>query len=222
MAEYLRRVASEPLAMPDGTLVRLKPTTLASWRRSYLKGGFEALMPKGRSDLGTSRRIDADLGADIQAMRAEHPRAGAKLIHERLVEEGHVAPGELSVATVPRWFRNNPMPEGTGAPAKERRAFEAARVNGIWQADTLYGPHVGTPARRAYLQAIIDDKSRKLVAARFVEHDDAASFQGTLRAAVASHGMPEKLLVDYAAENAKPQFPAKPLAGAPPVPSLAA
>ena len=196
MAEYFRRVSAEPVGLPDGTRVRLKASTLASWRRRYLKLGFEGLMPKGRSDLGTSRRIDADLAADIWAMRAESPRISAKMAHERLVEEGYVAAGELSVATVQRWFRNNPMPEGGASEAKDRRAFEAARVNGIWQADTLHGPHVGTPARRAYLQAIIDDKSRKVVSARFVAHDDAASFQGTLRAAVASHGVPEKLFVD--------------------------
>lgn len=196
MAEYFRRVCTEPVGLPDGTRVRLKPSTLASWRRRYLKLGFEGLMPKGRSDLGTSRRIDADLGADVQAMRAEHPGISAKMVHERLVAEGHVAEGELSVATVQRWFKNNPLPDGEAAPAKDRRAFEAARVNGMWQADTLFGPYVGTPARRAYLQAIIDDKSRKVVAARFVESDDAPAFQGTLRAAVASHGVPEKLFVD--------------------------
>ena len=196
MAEYFRRVSAETVAMPDGTVARLKASTLASWRRTYLRHGFEGLMPKVRSDLGASRRIDADLGADVQAMRAEHPGISAKMVHERLVEEGYVAAGELSVATVQRWFKNNPMPEGDGAPAKDRRAFEAARVNGIWQADTLHGPHVGKPPRRAYLQAIIDDRSRKVVAARFVAHDDAASFLGTLRAAVASHGIPERLLVD--------------------------
>ena len=104
MAEYFRRVCAEPVGLPDGTRVRLKPSTLASWRRRYLHLGFEGLMPKGRSDLGTSRRIDADLGADIQAMRAESPRISAKMVHERLVEEGHVAAGELSVATVQRWL----------------------------------------------------------------------------------------------------------------------
>lgn len=195
MAEYYRRVCAEPVGLPDGTRVRLKPSTLASWRRRYLRLGFEGLMPKGRSDLGTSRRIDADLGADIQAMRAGSPGISAKMVHERLVAEGHVAAGELSVATVQRWFVRNPLP-GAPAPAKDRRAFESPRVNGIWQADTLYGPHVGEPPRRAYLQAIVDDKSRKVVAARFVGRDDAASFQGTLKAAVASHGIPEKLFVD--------------------------
>lgn len=89
---------------------------------------------------------------------------------------------------------------------KDRRAFESARVNGIWQADTLYGPYVGSPARRAYLQAVIDDKSRKVVSARFVEADNATTFQGTLRAAVASHGIPEKLFVDNGGPYANDQL----------------
>lgn len=195
MAAYFRRVAAEPVGLPDGTMARLKPSTLGSWRRRYLERGFEGLVPKQRSDLGTSRRIDADLGADIQAIRAEHPKMGAAMLLERLVAEGYVAEGELSAATMQRWFKRNPAP-ACDAAQKDRRTFESARVNGIWQADTLYGPHVGRPARRAYLQAIIDDKSRKVVSARFVDRDDGASFQGTLRAAVASHGIPEKLFVD--------------------------
>jgi len=195
MAAYFRRIASEPLGLPDGSRVRVRPATLAGWRRAYLAGGFEALMPKRRSDLGTSRRIDAELAADIQAIRAESPRMSAAMLHERLVADGLVGEGELSVATVQRFFRRNPAP-AAGAQAKDRRAFESPRVNGIWQADTLHGPYVGEPARRAYLQAVIDDKSRKIVAARFVGRDCAATFQGTLRMAVASHGVPEKLFVD--------------------------
>jgi transposase InsO family protein len=154
--------------------------------------------PAGRSIPLVVRCERAGGAADTYILAAHHEtgEAAATREHERLVEEGHVAAGELSVATVQRWFRRNPLPEGDGAPAKDRRAFESPRVNGIWQADTLYGPHVGTPPRRAYLQAIIDDKSRKVVSARFVARDDAASFQGTLRAAVASHGVPERLFVD--------------------------
>lgn len=195
MADYFRRIAAEPLELPNGSRVKVKPSTLAGWRRRYLELGFEGLIPKRRSDLGTSRRIDADLAADIQAMRAEKPGISATMVLEALVEGGYVADGEMSAATVQRFFKRNPAPQASPA-AKDRRAFESARVNGIWQADTLFGPYVGVPARRAYLQAIIDDKSRKVVAARFVDKDCAATFQATLRMAVASHGIPEKLFVD--------------------------
>lgn len=199
-AAYFRRIAAEPLERPDGTFVKIKATTLGSWLRRYRERGFSGLMTGKRSDLGTSRRIDADLGGDIQQLRAENPKMSASMLHEKLVADGYVVAGELSVATVQRWFKNNPAPSAQAGDApgggKDRRAFESARVNGIWQADTLYGPYVGKPAKRAYLQAIIDDKSRKIVAARFTDHDSAATFQATLRMAVASHGIPEKLFVD--------------------------
>lgn len=195
MAGYFRRISQQPLELPDGSKVRVKASTIASWRMRYLKEGFEGLIPRKRSDLGNSRRIGSDLGADIQQLRADNPAMNATALLAMMVKEGYVAEGELSAATMRRWFKAHPMPAGPGQ-RKDRRAFEAARVNGIWQADTLFGPFVGTPARRAYLQAIIDDKSRKIVAARFVERDNAATFQGTLRMAVASHGVPEKLFVD--------------------------
>ena len=134
MAEYFRRVCAEPVGLPDGTVARLKPSTLASWRRRYLKLGFEGLMPKGRSDLGTSRRIDADLGADIQAMRAESPRISAKMVHERLVEEGHVAAGELSVATVQRAPSSRRASTASGRPTRS-----TART---------WGPRPGAPTCR--------------------------------------------------------------------------
>ena len=194
---YYRRVAEQPITMADGTSVRVKASTIASWERRYRAGGFDALVPKARCDIGTSRKIDADLGADIDEMRAEHPKMGAQMVLDALVEQGYIAAGEISPSTMQRWFRRHPLPEGgESAAVKDRRAFEAARANDVWQADTLHGPHVGKPARRAYLQTIIDDKSRKIVASRFVAKDDAASFQGTLRAAVASHGIPAVLYVD--------------------------
>ena len=194
---YYRRVAERPITMADGSSVRVRASTIANWERRYRAGGFDALVPKARCDIGTSRKIDADLGADIDEMRAAHPKMGAQMVLDALVEQGYIAAGEISPSTMQRWFRRHPMPEGgESAAVKDRRAFEAAHANEVWQADTLHGPHVGKPARKAYLQTIIDDKSRKIVASRFVASDDAASFQGTLRAAVASHGVPAVLYVD--------------------------
>ena len=131
MADYFRRVAAEPLELPDGSRVRVKPSTIAGWRRRYLELGFEGLVPKKRSDLGTSRRIDSDLAADIQAMRAERPGISATMVLEALIEGGYVADGEMSAATVQRFFKRNPAPQAS-AQAKDRRAFESSRVNGVF------------------------------------------------------------------------------------------
>ena len=198
-AAYRRRVAEVPVEMPDGTTARFKPATLATWEHRYRKSGFDALVDKGRGDCGKSRSIDADLGAEIDAMRAEHPRMGAQMVVDALVARGSMRAGEVSVRTVQRWFSAHPLP-GVEPDSKDRRAFEAAHANDMWQADTLYGPYVARPKKqRAYLQSIIDDKSRKIVAARFVAADNAVEFQRTLRRAVATHGIPSTLYVDNGA-----------------------
>ena len=197
-AAYRRRVAEVPVEMPDGTTAKFKPATLATWEHRFRKSGFDALVDKERGDCGKSRSIDADLGEEIDAMRAEHPKMGAQMVIDALVAQGSMCAGEISVRTMQRWFSAHPLP-GVEPEAKDRRAFEAAHANDMWQADTLYGPYVEKPKGRAYLQAIIDDKSRKVVSARFVAADNAAEFQRTLRRAVATHGIPSTLYVDNGA-----------------------
>ena len=194
-AAYRRRVAASPVLMPDGTAMRVNQSTIATWEHRYRKGGFDALLPKGRGDCGKSRSIDSDLGEEIDAMRAEHPKMGAQMVLDALVAQGAVCDGELSVRTVQRWFAAHPLP-GAEPDAKDRRAFEAAHANDMWQADTLYGPRVDGLRARAYLQTVVDDKSRKIVASRFVAADNAVEFQRTFRRAVASHGVPSTLYVD--------------------------
>ena len=98
---YYRRVAERPITMADGSSVRVKASTIASWERRYRAGGFEALVPKARCDIGTSRKIDADLGADIDEMRAAHPKMGAQMVldaHEAL--PGPVVEVAMVVAVV--------------------------------------------------------------------------------------------------------------------------
>ena len=193
---YFQRIAQNPVRLSDGRVISVKASTLATWERTYRAHGFEGLMPRWRSDLGKSRKIDDELGAIIARKRAERPRMSATLIYDELVRDGVIALDDVSLSTVRRYANSLPSVERQGVGAKDRRAWEAERVNDVWQADTLYGPYVGEPSRRAYLQAIIDDKSRKIVAARFVERDDAITFQATLKAAVGANGIPCKLYVD--------------------------
>lgn len=193
---YFERITASPVKLSDGQLISVKASTLATWERTYRTHGFEGLMPRFRSDLGKSRKIDDELGAIIARKRAERPRMSATLIYDELVRDGVITLQDVSVSTVRRFANSLPSPERQKSGAKDRRAWEAERVNDVWQADTLYGPFVGNPPKRAYLQAVIDDKSRKIVAARFVERDDAATFQSTLKAAVGANGIPCKLYVD--------------------------
>ncbi len=81
-----------------------------------------------------------------------------------------------------------------GRPPKVRDRFEADRINEIWTADSLHGPKIA--GRKAYVQGIIDDHSRRLVDYQCVYHDDAARFMILFRHAIATHGVPATLYVD--------------------------
>ena len=120
----------------------------------------------------------------------------------RLIADGTIDAADFSDSTIQRWVRAN-LPRGAANPKmRDRRAFEEEWANGMWQADTMYGPHVTMPdgtLGRAYLQMVIDDKSRMVVAARLAQSDSGANFLVLLKGAVATYGVPRKLYVDNGA-----------------------
>lgn len=195
---YFKRIASQPITMLDGTPRKVKVNTLKSWRRIYLERGFDGLLGKSRSDFGRSRSIDADLACDIQEMRLKFPKMPASTMRQKLIENGIIDRDTFSSSTIQRFFKNHPIRDDENKKIQDRRAFESPVINGIWQADTLYGPKIKT-GTKTYLQSIIDDKSRKIVSARFYTNDNAYNFQKTLKDGISSHGIPQKLYVDNGA-----------------------
>lgn len=198
-AAYYRAVSGRLVALPDGGEARFSPGTLAHWEWRYRHEGFEGLVGAARSDSGSTRSLTAQQRAELDAMRRRLPRMSATQARLRMIEEGLMEEGDASVSTFQRYFRNNPVAPAGAPPARDRRAFEAERPNQLWQADTLYGPYAalgGGRRGRAYLQMVIDDRSRAIVGGRFWPSDNAANFQRVLRGAVATWGLPEGLYVD--------------------------
>lgn len=61
---YYRRVTEKPLTLPDGSTFQYNPKTISKWVSLYQTGGIDALMPKERSDKG-STRVLPDTAIDI-------------------------------------------------------------------------------------------------------------------------------------------------------------
>ena len=74
---YYVRIAQQPFKLPDGREVRYTPGTFACWESDFRKGGFDALIPKERSDRGHTRKLDADMIAKIYEMHEKYPRLTA-------------------------------------------------------------------------------------------------------------------------------------------------
>jgi transposase InsO family protein len=197
---YYRNAVSRPLELPDGSKTSYSASTLSYWELIYRKGGFDALMAKGRCDKGCSRKLSTDAMDAIVALKRAYPRINAVMIRERLIECGVIDAKEVSLSTVQRFVRSRNDIIATDQQKVDRRAFEAERVCELWQSDTMYGPYVSAPDRRkvrTYLVSAIDDKSRLIVSSRFYAADNALNFQRVLKEGIARFGIPEKLYADH-------------------------
>ena len=201
-AAYFRRVTEQPFTLPGGKQVKYLPRTPERWLSSYKAGGFDALMPQGRSDKGVSRILSDEAIAEIYSLKEKFPRLNSTQGHSRLVEQGLV-PATCSVDTVQRFVKANDLKEGRAADAKDRRAFEEDEFGKMWQADTCHFCHISDEGDRkthkVYLMVIIDDHSRMIVGAEMFYEDNAPNFQKVLKAAVSTYGIPLKLYVDHGA-----------------------
>lgn len=205
--EYYKRVTAKPLTLPDGTEATYKYKTLEKWVERYRHGGIDALMPKNRSDKGTTRVLPDTAIEEIYRLKQEFPRLNATQIYGSLVQNGFI-PATVNVCAVQRFIRRNDLKSARNPNLRDRKAFEEEAFGRMWQADTCYLPHITEDGkvRRVYAIMIIDDHSRLLVGGELFYNDNAANFQKVLRDAVAAYGIPAKLYVDNGCSYANEQL----------------
>ena len=206
-SEYYRRIAAETFTLPDGRTVKYKPKTFEKWVSNYNRGGFDALMPKERSDKGTTRVLPDTAVERIFRLKEDFPRLNATQIHARLVQEGLI-PARVSVCAVQRFVKRNDLKGARNPNVRDRKAFEEDAFGRMWQADSCYFPHITEDgkSRRVYAVCIIDDHSRMIVGSELFYNDNAAGFQKVLKNAVAAYGIPSKLMVDNGAPYSNEQL----------------
>jgi len=108
---------------PDGTLDTVKPRTIENWYYAYRAGGFSALMPMDRKDLGVTDIPPALADLVVRAKR-ERPRRSIKRIIKLLVRARRAAPGELSKSAVQRLLACQGISgRPVNGPTAERRSF---------------------------------------------------------------------------------------------------
>lgn len=196
-AAHLRKIAEKPLKLPDGTTFQYNSRTLEKWVTAYKNGGMDALMPKNRSDKGTTRALNDTAIEEIYNLKENFPRLNATQIYFKLIENGFI-PKSVSVAAIQRFIKKNDLRSARNLNIKDRKAFEEPYFGALWQADTCYLPYIeeNGKKRRTYLIMIIDDHSRLIVGGRIFYHDNAYNFQKVLKDAVATYGIPHKLYLD--------------------------
>ena len=195
--EFFRRAAAKTYIGPDGKATTVGASTIEKWHRYYQKDGFAGLMPQSRKDEGVSRKLDQDLQSQIRFLKAEHPRIPAAQIHRKLIENGSIRDGQVSVSTVERFLRHIRKEEGP-AGGKDMHRYERPHINEVWYGDTCYGPYLSTESgkKRVFFIALIDDASRFIVGADVFFNDSYENLMAVIRSAVSKYGRPKLFSFD--------------------------
>jgi transposase InsO family protein len=197
-ADYFRQATASELEAPGLGLVRFKPDTLKSWLQAFRSGGLDALMPKPRTDLGSSRSVTPEIEKRLRELLTEHPRMSAALARERLVSEQVITSRSPSETALRRFIRTHGLRPPAPVPA-ERHAFAKRDPNELWTLDFMVGPRIEGMRMAPRLLAAIDDASRFVVLGRFLPSESYAELAPSLVEAFVRHGLPLALYCDNGA-----------------------
>ncbi len=172
--------------------------TFYVWRALYVKEGAAGLEPRSRRPLNSPGQIPLHMEMLICRLREELPcDNGAQHIHDDLLRRGES--GVPSVRTIHRVLVRNGLvvAQPKKRPRSSFKRFEYDRPNACWQIDaTQWRLRNG---RVVWIIDILDDHSRKVVAALAVGNDNAANAWAAFCRAAEDNGVPAKVLSDNGA-----------------------
>lgn len=205
-SEQLRRL-SRKLVRPPGSprTRRYGASTIERWYYAYLNEGIAGLYPGTRKDRGRARALSEELRELLVDIRKEYPTASSPLILTTLTSEQILEKGQLSVATLNRFYaeqglrRKRRGPKSGESARRQRRRWQVERPGVLWHSDVCHGPTLvsgsgkKTPVR---IHALLDDASRYIVALEVHTQEREVELLGMLARAIQRHGMPKRLYLD--------------------------
>jgi len=203
----LREKARADYTIPGSNRTRVAPETLRHWLKDYRRGGFDALLPKGRADCGHSRALPQAVADALLTLKDEQPGLSIPQLI-RAVQQSGAAPASLALplSTVHRLLSRaglmHKAPAEDAASAQDRRRFAFVDVGQLWMSDVMHGPSVAIPGRgrrKTYLIAFLDDATRVVPYCAFALSENTQAFLPVFKQALLRRGIPQRLYVDNGA-----------------------
>ena len=195
---FYTEISAKGLVGPDGRVHHYAPATIEKWYLDYQNHGFDALVPKGRSDAGMSRKLDDELQERIRYFKMNYPRMSAAAIYIQLRADGSIINGQVSESTVCR-FVNQIQNELRQTPNRDMRRYERPHINEVWCGDSSVGPRftdADGKKHRIYIIALIDDASRFITGIDIFYNDTFVNLMSVMKSAVSKYGRPKVLNFD--------------------------
>ena len=201
----IEQKAAAEYAIPGSTRTRVAAETIRDWLKAYRRGGFDALLPKPRTDRGRSRSLPPQVVDALLAIKEGNPALSVQLVVREARQRPEV-PADLPLpsSTVHRLLARHGLmdkPRGEESDA-DRRRFAFQRAGELWMSDVMHGPSVFVgkrTKRKTYLIAFIDDATRVVPSAAFALAENTRAFLPVLKQAVQRRGLPARLYVDNGA-----------------------
>ena len=206
LAEALRALAAKPHVQPwDGEQTTVVVRTLERWLRAArgAERPAEALQPRLRSDLGTTRTVNATHAAFLKDYRLKEPSWSVRLLFDNLAAK--YPEGPPSYSSVLRYMKAAgllvSMPGSRRRKARrEVRSFEVGFVGELWHMDFHKGSRSVLTAQGEYVQpvcvAFIDDHSRLVCHAQWYLQETAEVLAHAFIQAVLKRGLPRGFYTD--------------------------
>lgn len=198
----IKAVAQMTFTDEDGHVRQFTWRTIQTWYSRYQKHGLTALEISPRCDKGTVRKVSAEtlLEAVQTVLPKLHGQSPKRATLYRLcIEQGVLTRTQVAPTTFSRLVKHFEMLKpDRDCEGKHRLAFAKAHANEMWQADTLYGPHVqheGSPVQTRLI-AFLDDASRVCCHGQFFVAENVNTLIEAIRAAFYKRGVPQSLYVN--------------------------
>lgn len=198
----LREKASQSYTIPGSIRTRVAIETLRHWLKNYRRGGFDALLPKPRTDRGRSRALLPALADGLLTLKEEQPQLSIPQLIRLALERGIATDSQpLPRATVHRLFsRAGLMHKNPPAAGQDRRRFAFAHAGELWMSDVMHGPTVAIgerqQRRKTYLIAFLDDATRLIPYCAFALAENTQAFLPIFKQALRRRGLPARVYVD--------------------------
>jgi transposase len=143
--ERLREKAEKSYCIPGSCRTRVATETLRDWLAAYRAGGFDALRPKPRADIGQARAIPQAVADLLVHLKDEHRDwSVAMVIAQAMSGSEAMREMSLAVSTVHRLLsRAGVMGKKPEEPTrKDRRRFAYEHAGELWMSDVMHGPAV--------------------------------------------------------------------------------
>jgi len=201
ITKRIKKTAKLKFTDEEGNLRQFTWRTISTWYYRYKARGITGVAVKARSDKGKTRKISPEelMEAINQVLPMVRENQYTKFdIYRMCIEKGIFSKDRLAPTTFYRFIREHDLLDDKLESSKMRLAFAMEHANDLWQADTMFGPHVDNNGKmtQTKLIAFIDDASRVICHARFFFNENIEALVSSLRSALYKRGIPKQLYVD--------------------------